>query len=70
MCIHILKTVCFEKNIPVLKFFLRYYLVLWKKTGVADKKLIYKTCANPNFKADKSNFIANYTARRLFELYV
>ena len=28
-------------------------------TGVADKKLTYKTHANSNFNADQSTFLAN-----------
>ena len=40
------------------------------KTGVAYKRLTYKTRANSNLNADQSNFLANKTVRLLLGLYV
>ena len=73
MCINIWKTVCSEKNIPVLlKFCLGYYLALWKtlRLVLLIKKSNIQTRANSTFNVDQGNFLANYTARLLFGLYV
>ena len=40
------------------------------KTGVAYKRLTYKTCANSNLNADQSNFLTNKTVRLLLGLNV
>ena len=39
-------------------------------TGVADKKTNIQTRANSSFNVDQGNFLANYTVRLHFELYV